>query len=163
MRPQQAYQQRDTGMTRIDTILGLYEAALAGFEHRDEVRVTWRSFELDPSAPAERPEDGATHLAAKYGTTRAEALAMHEQMTRTAAADGLDFRFDLARGANTFDAHRQLHLAAVHGRQDALKERIMRKWRKSQLQAFIDKYGPSEGSALFRWLKIHAARARRGE
>ncbi|MEA2267094.1 MAG: hypothetical protein QOE27_2677 [Solirubrobacteraceae bacterium] len=103
-----------------------FEAALAGFEHRDEVRVTWRSFELDPLAPAARAEDGADHLAAKYGMTRAEALAMHERMTRVAAAEGLDFRFDLARGANTFDAHRQLHLAGAHGRQDALKERIMR-------------------------------------
>ena len=28
-----------------------FEAALAAFEHRDEVRVTWRSFELDPGAP----------------------------------------------------------------------------------------------------------------
>ena len=36
----------------------------------------------------------------------------------------------------------------------------MRKWRKSQLQAFIDKYGDSEGRALFRWLKVHAAKAR---
>ena len=31
-----------------------FEAALAGYEHRDEVTVTWRSFELDPSAPPER-------------------------------------------------------------------------------------------------------------
>ena len=29
-----------------------FEAALAAFEHRDEVSVTWRSFELDPQAPA---------------------------------------------------------------------------------------------------------------
>ena len=26
------------------------ETALAGFEHRDEVEVVWRSFQLDPSA-----------------------------------------------------------------------------------------------------------------
>ncbi len=25
-----------------------FEAALAAYEHRDEVQVTWRSFELDP-------------------------------------------------------------------------------------------------------------------
>ena len=31
-----------------------FEAALAAFEHRDEVNVTWRSFELDPAAPRER-------------------------------------------------------------------------------------------------------------
>ncbi len=102
------------------------EAALAGFEHRDEVEVTWRSFELDPHAPHEREGDGATHLAEKYGTSREQALAMQESMTQAAAGDGLDFRFDLARGGSTFDAHRVLHLAAAHAVQDALKERLMR-------------------------------------
>ena len=29
-----------------------FEAALARYEHRDEVDVTWRSFELDPAAPS---------------------------------------------------------------------------------------------------------------
>jgi predicted DsbA family dithiol-disulfide isomerase len=103
-----------------------FEAALAAFEHRDEVGVTWRSFELDPGAPLDRGVDSATHLAAKYGTTRERALAMHENMAAMAAGDGLDFRFDLARGGNTFDAHRLLHLAGEHGSQDALKERLFR-------------------------------------
>jgi predicted DsbA family dithiol-disulfide isomerase len=103
-----------------------FEAALAAFEHRDEVTVTWRSFELDPEAPRERPVDGATHLAEKYGTSREQALEMQQRMTDVAAGEGLDFRFDLARGGNTFDAHRLLHLAAAHGAQDAMKERLMR-------------------------------------
>src|SRR3954468_711170 len=103
-----------------------FEAALAAYEHRDEVQVTWRSFELDPSAPREREHDGATHLAEKYGTSRDEALAMQERMTAAAAGDGLEFRFDIARGGNTFDAHRLVHLAAAHGLQEALKERLMR-------------------------------------
>jgi predicted DsbA family dithiol-disulfide isomerase len=103
-----------------------FEAALEAFEHRDHVNVTWRSFELDPEAPRERDEDGATHLAQKYGTTRDAALEMQRSMTEAAAGDGLDFRFDLLRSGNTFDAHRLLHLAAAHGVQDALKERFMR-------------------------------------
>ena len=103
-----------------------FETALGAFEHRDEVTVTWRSFELDPAAPADRGIDAATHLAEKYGTSRDEALAMQERMTRAAAGDGLEFRFDLARGGNTFDAHRLVHLAAAHGAQDAMKERLMR-------------------------------------
>lgn len=103
-----------------------FEAALEGFERRDEIRVTWRSFELDPEAPREREGDGASHLAEKYGTSREGALAMQEQMTRAAAEEGLEFRFDLARGGNTFDAHRLLHLAAAHEAQDALKERLLR-------------------------------------
>lgn len=103
-----------------------FETALSKFEHSDDVQVTWRSFELDPQAPREREGDNAQHLADKYGTSREEALAMHQRMTDVAAGEGLDFRFDLARGGNTFDAHRLLHLAEAHGLQDALKERLMR-------------------------------------
>jgi predicted DsbA family dithiol-disulfide isomerase len=103
-----------------------FEAALAEYEGRDDVQVTWRSFELDPHAPQERPVDAATHLAQKYGRTREEALEMQARMTETAAAEGLDFRLDLVRGGNTFDGHRLLHLALADGSQDALKERLLR-------------------------------------
>jgi predicted DsbA family dithiol-disulfide isomerase len=103
-----------------------FEAALAGFEHRDEVRLTWRSFELDPGAPRTREGDGADHLARKYGTTREQALAMHANMTAVAASEGLPFRFDIARGGNTFDAHRLVHLAAAHELEEQMQERLFR-------------------------------------
>ena len=103
-----------------------FEAALAGFEHRDEVTVTFRSFELDPDAPAEREGGTAEHLAAKYGTSLEQAQAMNARMTETAAEEGLRFDFDIARGGSTFDAHRLIHLAAAHGKQAAMKERLMR-------------------------------------
>ena len=102
-----------------------FAAALERFEHRDQVTVTWRSFELDPDAPAARPEDGATHLAQKYGTTVEQARAMEQNLVKVAAEEGLDFRFDRIRLGNTFDAHRLVHLAAAHGVQDAMKERLM--------------------------------------
>jgi predicted DsbA family dithiol-disulfide isomerase len=103
-----------------------FEAALAAFEHRDEVAVIWRSFELDPAAPAQRTVDSATHLAQKYGMSRDEALARQRSLAEMAAGDGLDMRSDIARGGNTFDAHRLLQLAKAHGAQDAMKERLMR-------------------------------------
>jgi predicted DsbA family dithiol-disulfide isomerase len=103
-----------------------FEAALAAFEHRDEVTVTWRSFELDPQAPAARSVDSATHLAQKYGMTREQAQESQRKLADVAAADGLDMRFDLARGGNTFDGHRLIHLAEAHGLQDAMTERLMR-------------------------------------
>jgi predicted DsbA family dithiol-disulfide isomerase len=102
-----------------------FEAALEGFEHRDDVQVLWRSFELDPQAPRVHTVDGATHLAQKYGKTRDEALAMQQRVAAIATGDGLVFRHDLARGGNTFDAHRLLHLAATYELQDPLKERLM--------------------------------------
>ncbi|MFZ0039926.1 MAG: DsbA family oxidoreductase [Solirubrobacteraceae bacterium] len=102
-----------------------FEAALAEFEHRDDVRVTWRSFELDPGAPAEREGDRAQRLADKYGMTVERAREAEAQLAETAAGDGLDFRFDIARSGTTFDAHRVVHLAREHGLQDEVKERLL--------------------------------------
>lgn len=103
-----------------------FEAALAEFEHRDEVELTWRSFELDPTAPPEREGDLAEHLARKYGMALADAREKQQQMTEVAAAEGVSFRFDSVRSGSTFDAHRIVHLAAEHGLGDAMKERLLR-------------------------------------
>lgn len=103
-----------------------FEQALAGFEHRDDVQVMWRSFELDPSAPAAVEGDRAARIAAKYGTTVEQAREMEQRMVDTAAAEGLAFRFEIARSGTTFDAHRIVHLAAEHGLGDAMKERLLR-------------------------------------
>ncbi|WNV76680.1 DsbA family oxidoreductase [Geodermatophilus sp. DSM 44513] len=108
-----------------------FEAALARFPHRAAVEVQWRSFELDPgarSAPAGEPAaptQYAERLARKYGTSVLGAQQMIDTMTQQAAAEGLDFRFDRAVQANTFDAHQVIHLAGERGVQDAVKERLL--------------------------------------
>jgi predicted DsbA family dithiol-disulfide isomerase len=103
-----------------------FEQALDRFEHRDDVDVVWRSFELDPNAPTSvgMPQDEL--LAKKYGMPIERARAMNERMTSEAAKEGLDFHFDRVQVGNTFDAHRLVHLAADTGRADAMKERLMR-------------------------------------
>ena len=103
-----------------------FEAALEQFEHRDDVNVTWRSFELDPDAPHERTGDRAERLAEKYGMSVEQAREAEQQLTGVAAGEGLPFRFDIARSGTTFDAHRLVHLAETHDLQDAMKERLLR-------------------------------------
>lgn len=103
-----------------------FEEALRRFEHREEVEVTWRAFELDPRAPAERSGRYDELLAKKYGTTPTRAQEMIDHMTRAAAVEGVEMDFEKVRPGNTFTAHRLLHLASRHGLQDALKERLMR-------------------------------------
>jgi predicted DsbA family dithiol-disulfide isomerase len=102
------------------------EVALSRFPHRGDVALVWRSFELDPSAPAVREGDNATRIAEKYGRTKAQAEAMIQSVTDAAAKDGLHFELARSRSGNTFDAHRVLHLAAARGLQDAVKERFFR-------------------------------------
>ncbi len=103
------------------------ETALDAFPRRALVEITWRAFELDPSAPRALPEgvSYAARLAKKYGTSVTQADGMIQRMTEVAAADGLDFRFDRIRSGNTFDAHQLLQLAARQGLQGALKERFL--------------------------------------
>ncbi len=101
------------------------EAALERFEHRDEVEVLWRSFELDPQAPQSREGSPAEHLQRKYGMSAAQVQASWERLTELAAADGLEYHLDRTQGGSTFDAHRLIHLGAENGLQDAVKERLM--------------------------------------
>jgi predicted DsbA family dithiol-disulfide isomerase len=99
-----------------------FEAAL----HRDEVSVLWRSFELDPQAPVDPDGTSLERLAGKYGMSFERARAAQQQVTDLAAEEGLEYRLDIARGGNTFAAHRLIHEAAVHGHQAAAQERLMR-------------------------------------
>ncbi|MBC3760876.1 DsbA family oxidoreductase [Quadrisphaera oryzae] len=112
-----------------------FEEALSRFEHADAVEVTWRAFELDPNSSSHPegtevgPDDYAERLSRKYGTGVERGREMVSQMTATAAAEGLELRFDRAVKANTIDAHQVIHLALERGGpalQGAVKERLLR-------------------------------------
>ena len=99
-----------------------FEQALASFPHRDDVRVTLRSFELDPT-PREASEGDVAHLlAAKYGMTESEAREAVEGVRRTAQDVDIDMSEGQRYHGNTRDAHRLLHLAAERGLQEQLAE-----------------------------------------
>ncbi len=99
------------------------EAALEDFD--EDVEVTWRSFQLDPSAPTDPQGPLDEALAKKYGVGLEQARSMMARMTQTAAEEGLDFDFDSARGGNTFDAHRVIHFARSKDKQGEMKERLL--------------------------------------
>jgi len=101
------------------------EQALTTFPHADEVTITYRSYELDPTAPRHSDQSVEEYLAAKYGRTLDEARQMNQRVSDIAATVGLDFHLPDAQRGNTFDAHRLLHLAAARGVQAELKERLM--------------------------------------
>ncbi len=103
-----------------------FQRALSRFSHADEVDVIWRAFELDPSTPAAAQGDLVTHLAEKYGISEEQARASQAGLTTMAAQEGLEFHFDLAQRANTFDAHRLLRYALEVDAQEALGERLFR-------------------------------------
>lgn len=101
-----------------------FERALADSEHHDDVRVIYRSFELDPSAPTDATTPAVEVLADKYGMTPAQATQAQRDMEERAASDGLTFRLGSLRRGNTRDAHRLIQLAKERGRQAELVERL---------------------------------------
>ena len=94
------------GLTRL-------EAALARFEHRDEVEVQLHSFQLDPTLPDSYPGTGAEYLAASKGLDTATVEQMFTRVSAAAAPDGLRLGFDTLVVANSRRAHRLLQQAKL--------------------------------------------------
>jgi predicted DsbA family dithiol-disulfide isomerase len=113
-----------------------FERALESFDHADEVSVVYRSFELDPSAPAGATTPTVQLLASKYGMNPEQASNAQRQMEERAAGEGLEFRMSELRSGNTRDAHRLLHLAKEHGLQAELAERLHRAYFTEQASIF---------------------------
>jgi len=103
-----------------------FEKALSQFPERENVRVIWKSFELDPNAPAKSELDMYGMLVDKYGGTREDAKARVAGVVERAKTVGLDYNMDIAVIGNSFDAHRVLQFAKTKGLGDAMKERLFK-------------------------------------
>ena len=113
-----------------------FEQGLGEFAHRDDVEVTYRSFELDPDVPKGVTTPTIELLGSKYGMSAERVDAMQRQMEERAEADGLTFRMAGLRSGNTRDAHRLLQLAKARGRQEDLAERLHRAYFTEQSSIF---------------------------
>lgn len=105
-----------------------FEAALAAFPHRDEVDVRWRSFQLDPTLPDHYEGTEVQYLSERKGIDPAQLAGMLEQVTVQAAGEGLSYDYDSLVVANSFSAHRLIHLARAEGGNaaaDAAKEALL--------------------------------------
>lgn len=102
------------------------EGALAQFEHQDAVEIEWKSFQLDANFIASPDDNIIDHLAEKYRKDSEWAQEMVDNMTQNAKNSGLDFHFEKAVLANSFKAHRLLHLAKKHHVGNELKELLFK-------------------------------------
>lgn len=90
---------------------------------RQDVRIRWKPFELNPSAP----KDGmnrAEYRARKFGSAD-YARQLEARVASAGAADGITFQFDKIQTVpNTLDAHRLIWLAEREGVQNEVVERL---------------------------------------
>ena len=103
-----------------------FENALAQFPQRDEVEVVWKSFQLNPFLKTDPTKNTTEHLAEAKGWSLQQAQEATQYVTDVAQKVGLTYNMGKAVVANSFDAHRFLHLAKAHGVQDAAKERVLK-------------------------------------
>lgn len=96
------------------------DKALASFDHRDQVVVRHRAFQLQPNIATIVPT--AQHLAEKYQLGEAQVKDMQANVCAIADGEGLCYNLDDSLSGNTRDAHRLLLWSESLGRQDDLLE-----------------------------------------
>jgi predicted DsbA family dithiol-disulfide isomerase len=104
--------------------LARLSVALSDFEHREDVTVLHRSFELDRHAPASSAGTAEEAVARKYGMRPEQVRAGHAQLTALGAEVGFTFDFERVRRGNTFDAHRLTQAARGTEWEGALVQRL---------------------------------------
>ncbi|NUL45573.1 DsbA family oxidoreductase [Cellulosimicrobium funkei] len=105
-----------------------FEAALESFEHRDQVEVEWKSFQLDPTLPEHDHRKEIDYLAETKGIPREQVTQMLGHVTEQAAAEGLDYDFEALVVANSWKAHRVIQRAKADSLETAerLEEQLFR-------------------------------------
>jgi predicted DsbA family dithiol-disulfide isomerase len=113
------------------------EKALASFEGRGDVTIAHRSFQLDPTRPKGETSSRRTMLMSKYRLTEDRVREMDHNMETMAAAEGLEYHLtEKGQSGNTLDAHRLVHLAASHDREDQMLERLYKAYFTDQRSVF---------------------------
>jgi 2-hydroxychromene-2-carboxylate isomerase len=88
-----------------------------------DLAIRWRAFQLNPGMPA-GGMDRRQYMAAKFGSAE-RAARLFDTVTRVGAEEGIRFAFDrITRTPNTMKSHRLLALAAQHGRQSHVLDRL---------------------------------------
>ncbi|HEX5026644.1 MAG TPA: DsbA family oxidoreductase [Agriterribacter sp.] len=100
------------------------ESALEEFPDAENVEVEWHSFQLDPGIESGHGKNLYQYLSERKGLSLEQSIHMHQQVTERARRAGLEYNFDKAVVANSFDAHRVIQLAKSKGLGDAAEERL---------------------------------------
>ena len=124
--------------------LSALEQALANIGDALPVDLHFQPFELNPQMAPEG-EDIVEHLTRKYGIDAAQVATNTANIRQRGQEVGFDFGLGKrSRVYNTFDAHRLLHWADIHGpagSQRALKHALLRAY-------FTDGRDPSDHATL---------------
>lgn len=103
-----------------------FESALETFPEKDNVEIIWKSFQLMPEHKTLPSKNLHQMLSEKMGWTLEHAKAANNQVVQMAKQAGLDYNFDQSIAPNTLNAHRFVHFATEHGKQNEAEEVLFR-------------------------------------
>ncbi len=110
------------------------EKALSLFEHRDQVVIRHRAFQLQPEISDVVPT--ADYLAEKYRLPAPQVKEMQANVCAIADGEGLCYNLDQTLSGNTFNAHRLLLWAETLALQDQLLEAMYSGYFEKSLPLF---------------------------
>ncbi|WP_143338329.1 DsbA family oxidoreductase [Demequina sp. NBRC 110054] len=100
------------------------EKAIEAFD--GEARVTWRSFQLDPTILHGEHTPHAEAMAKKFNMPDERVQEIGQRLIDLGAEEGLEYNFDGYIQANTRNAHRVLHMAQEAGLGGPMKDRLLK-------------------------------------
>lgn len=103
-----------------------FEDALQQFEHKGDIEIEWKSFQLNPDLKTDTSLNINQYLADVKGFTLDHAKLLNNHVTQMAAEAGLTYNMDKAVVANSFNAHRFAHLAKQYGLGDEAEEALFK-------------------------------------
>jgi protein disulfide-isomerase len=101
------------------------EKALVNFSDKEDIDISFKSFELDPSASYETTTNTRERISGKYGMNLEKSQQMIDSITEKAKSVGLDFKYDTVQYTNTFDAHRVAKYAETKGKGIEISEKLL--------------------------------------
>jgi predicted DsbA family dithiol-disulfide isomerase len=103
-----------------------FEQAFNMFSERNKLNIRWHSFELDPGFVTDSSLNVYDYLAKTRGQSRQWAVQMHQQVKQSALEIGLELNFEKIIMANSFNAHRLVHLAKIKQLDQVAQEELFR-------------------------------------
>jgi predicted DsbA family dithiol-disulfide isomerase len=96
------------------------EKALDEFQDKDNVEITFRSFQLDPNEIKHERGDYYEFISKKYGVPYESAKSRMDATKSEAAKFGLNYRYDIMIRNNTSLAHQAVKFAKDEGKEKLL-------------------------------------------
>jgi predicted DsbA family dithiol-disulfide isomerase len=103
-----------------------FEAALEQLQEKDKVKITWKSFQLDPTLETRADVNSIDYFVEAKGVSKEQARQMFSGATQMAKEVGLNFNLEDSVLANSFRAHKLIQMAKSKDLGDEIEEALFK-------------------------------------